>query len=128
MKILSWLHLPDRNVAHQGYQNFFWMPATVSDLSQECIYHCIKKEVTHFRKSLKVGLKLAITLRHLATRPYSITAWLAKPPLVNLFPSSTRQSLMNSRKSNCAAIPLLKTGTRLRSSAPDEMFPTPLGH
>ena len=37
------------------------------DLIEECIHHCIKKEVTYFRKPLQVGLKLAITLRHLAT-------------------------------------------------------------
>ena len=41
------------------------MPAAVFDLIQECTHLCIKKEVTNFRKT--VGLKLAITLRHLAT-------------------------------------------------------------
>ena len=50
-----------------GYQNFVTMPAAVFDLIQEHIYHHIKKNVTNLRKSIKVGLKLAITLRHLAT-------------------------------------------------------------
>ena len=37
------------------------------DLIKECIHHRIKKSITNFRKALKVGLNLAITLRHLAT-------------------------------------------------------------
>ena len=37
------------------------------DLMEECIHHCIKKSVNNFMKPLEVGLKLAITLRHLAT-------------------------------------------------------------
>ena len=36
-------------------------------LIEECIHHHMKKSVTNFRKPLEVGLKLAITLRHLAT-------------------------------------------------------------
>ena len=49
------------------YQNFVRMPPAVFDLIEECIRHSIKKEVTNFRKSVQVGLKLAITLRYLAT-------------------------------------------------------------
>ena len=37
---------------------------------EEHIHHHIKKSVTNFRKSLEVGLKLAITLRHLASLQY----------------------------------------------------------
>ena len=43
------------------------MPPAFFHLIEECIHHCIKKSVTNFRKPLEVGLKLAITLRHLAT-------------------------------------------------------------
>ena len=43
------------------------MPAAVFDRIEERIHHRIKKEVTNFRMPLKVGLKLVITLRHLAT-------------------------------------------------------------
>ena len=46
----------------------FWLAATcLFYLIEECIHHFIKKSVTSFRKPLEVGLKLAITLRHLAT-------------------------------------------------------------
>ena len=50
-----------------GYQNFVRMPPAFFYLIQERIHHHIKKSVTNFRKPLEVGLKLAITLRHLAT-------------------------------------------------------------
>ena len=43
------------------------MPPAFFDLIKECIHHHIKKSVTNFRKPLEVGLKLAITLRHLVT-------------------------------------------------------------
>ena len=52
-----------------GYQNFVRIPTTLFFLFyliEECIHHCIKKEVINFRKPLDDGLKLAITLRHLA--------------------------------------------------------------
>ena len=50
-----------------GYQNFVRMPLAVFNHTEKCIHHHIKEEVTKFRKPLEVGLKLAITLRHLAT-------------------------------------------------------------
>ena len=50
-----------------GYQNFVRMPPVFFYLMEECIHHCIKKEVISFRKPLELQLKLAITLRHLAT-------------------------------------------------------------
>ena len=50
-----------------GYQNFARMPTAFFDLIEECIHYCIKKSVTNIRKPLNIGLKLAITLRHLAT-------------------------------------------------------------
>ena len=56
------------NLIHNGipgYQNFVRM--LPSDLIEEPIHHHIKKSVTNFRKPLEVGLKLAITLGHLAT-------------------------------------------------------------
>ena len=50
-----------------GYQNFVRMPSVFFYLIEECIHDYIKKSVTNFRKPLEIGLKLAITLRHLAT-------------------------------------------------------------
>ena len=49
------------------YQNFVRMSSAFFDVIEESIHHHIKKSVTNFRKSLEVGLQLAITLRHLAT-------------------------------------------------------------
>ena len=51
-----------------GYQNFVRMPTAFFYLIEECIHHRTKRSVTNFRKPLEVGLKLAITMRHLATR------------------------------------------------------------
>ena len=50
-----------------GYQNFLRMTLPLFDLIEKHICHCIKKSVTNFRKLLEFGLKLAITLIHLAT-------------------------------------------------------------
>ena len=50
-----------------GYQNFVRMPPAFFDPIKECIHHRIKKSATNFRKPLEVGLKLIITMRHLAT-------------------------------------------------------------
>ena len=61
---------PLANIIHPditGYQNFVRMPPAFFDLIKEHIHHHIKKSATNFRKPLEVGLKLAITLRHLAT-------------------------------------------------------------
>ena len=49
------------------YQNFVRMPPALFYLIEERRHHRIKRSVTNFRKPLEVGLKLAITLRHLAT-------------------------------------------------------------
>ena len=54
-----------------GYQNFVRLPPAFYDLIKEHIHHCFKKSVTSFRKPSEVGLKLAITLRHLATEQNS---------------------------------------------------------
>ena len=43
------------------------MPPAFFDLIKKYIHHHIRKSVTNFRKPLAVGLKLAITLTHLAT-------------------------------------------------------------
>ena len=50
-----------------GYQNFIRMPAAFFDPIEDHIHPDIKKSVTNFRKPLEVGMKLSITLRHLAT-------------------------------------------------------------
>ena len=50
-----------------SYQNFVRMPPAF-DRIEERIHHCIKKSVTNLRKPLEVGLKLAITLRHIAMK------------------------------------------------------------
>ena len=47
----------------QGYQNFVRLPPALFDITEECNHHHIKKSITNFRNKLK----LAITLRHLAT-------------------------------------------------------------
>ena len=69
-----------------GYQNFVKMHPTFSDLTEERIHHHIKKSVTSFRKPLKLGLKLAIILRYLATGDTYTSLqyrWLAEPPSVS---------------------------------------------
>ena len=50
-----------------GHQNFVRMPPGFLDLIKECMCNRIKMSVTNFRKTLDVGLKLAITLGHLVT-------------------------------------------------------------
>ena len=50
-----------------GYQNFIRMPPAFFDLIKERIHNHLKKSHTNFRQLLEVGLKLAVTLRHLST-------------------------------------------------------------
>ena len=50
-----------------GYSNLIRMPPAFFNLIKERIYNRLKKSHTNFRKPLKVGLKLTVTLRHLAT-------------------------------------------------------------
>ena len=47
--------------------DFVRMPYAFFDLIEKCIQHRVKKSVTNFKKTLEIGLKLAIMLRHLAT-------------------------------------------------------------
>ena len=54
-----------------GYRNFTRMEPTFLDLIEERITHThthtpLRKSITNFRKPLEVGLKLAVTLRHLS--------------------------------------------------------------
>ena len=59
----------------------------------------LHQEVIEFQNPLQVGLKLAITLRHLkCTHPYSITGWLPKPPYANSSLLSAGPSMLNSSK------------------------------
>ena len=57
-----------------GYHNFVRMPPAFLYLIEEHIHQGIKKSVTNFRNPLKVGLKLVIMLRHLATRDLHLLA------------------------------------------------------
>ena len=50
-----------------GYRNFIRMPPAIFELIEERIYPRLRKSPTNFRKPLEVGLKLAVTLRHLST-------------------------------------------------------------
>ena len=50
-----------------GYRNFTRMEPAFFALIEERINPHLRKSETNFRKSLPVGLKLAVTLRHLST-------------------------------------------------------------
>ena len=50
-----------------GYRNFTRMEPAFLDLIEERITSHLRKSDTNFRKPLQVGLKLAVTLRHLST-------------------------------------------------------------
>ena len=50
-----------------GYRNFTRMEPAFFDLTEERIKPHLRKSETNFRKPLPVGLKLAVTLRHLST-------------------------------------------------------------
>ena len=50
-----------------GYRNFTRMEPAFFYLIEERITSHLRKSTTNFRKPLEVGLKLAITLRHLST-------------------------------------------------------------
>ena len=50
-----------------GYRNFTRMVPAFLDLIEEKIIPYLRKSINHFRKLLEVGLKLAVTLRHLST-------------------------------------------------------------
>ena len=55
-----------------GYRNFTRMEPAYLDLIEERITtpptpHHLRRRITNFRKPLEVGLKLAVTLRHLST-------------------------------------------------------------
>ena len=108
-----------------GDQNFARMPPAVFDLFEEHIHHCIQKEVIIVRKPLEVGLKLEITLRHLATGETNKSLqyhWLVGQTV----PTVCRAILaVNSLRSIC--LTLQKTGNRSRSSEPDGISPTLLG-
>ena len=50
-----------------GYRNFTRMKPAFFYLIEERITPNLRKSITNFRKPLEVGLKLAVTLRHLST-------------------------------------------------------------
>ena len=50
-----------------GYRNFTRMEPASFDLIEERITPHLRKSISNFRKPLKVGLKLAVTLGHLST-------------------------------------------------------------
>ena len=50
-----------------GYRNFTRMETAFCYLIEERITPHLRKSITNFRKPLVVGLKLAVTLRHLST-------------------------------------------------------------
>ena len=73
-----------------GYRNFPRMQPTFFYLIEERIIPRLRKSITNFRKPLKVGLKLAVTLRYLSTGESSphckTTGGLEKQPSANLSP------------------------------------------
>ena len=78
------------------YQNLVKMPPALFDLIEEHIHQHIKKSVTNFRKPLEVGLKLAITLRHLATGEtytYLQYLWLVGHTTCKFIPQDRRAIL-----------------------------------
>ena len=87
------------------------------------MHHQIKKEVTNSMKPLQVGLKLAITLRHLATRERYKSLeyhWVVdRTTICKIVLFSAGLTLLNSRMSICATLPFQKTGNRF-----EEMFRT----
>ena len=58
----------ERGERLQGYRNFTRMEPAFFYLIEEIITPHLRKWITNFRKPLEVGLKLAVTLRHLSTR------------------------------------------------------------
>ena len=50
-----------------GYRNFTRMEPAFFHLIEERITPHLRKSITNFRQPLEVGLKLAVTLRHLST-------------------------------------------------------------
>ena len=94
-----------------GYQYFVKMPPAFFYFIEECIHHHIKKSVTNFKKPVEVGLKPAITLRHLATGKtdtslqYGWSSWLATPASTNSYPRSAEPSLLSSRTNICSDSP-----------------------
>ena len=50
-----------------GYRNCTKMEPAFFDLIEERITSHLRKSITNFRKAFEVGLKLAVTLRHLST-------------------------------------------------------------
>ena len=100
-----------------AYQNFVRIPPAFFYLVEERIHHRIKKSVTNSRKALEVGLKVAITLRYLATgETYTSLQyhWLVGHTTIFTFVS---QILLNSRTNICTGLLTLKTGKRWRRSS-----------
>ena len=63
VSLLHELHREDR----KGYKKFMRVSAELFDEMVERLSHVLKKDETRLRKPLPVGLKLAVTLRFLAT-------------------------------------------------------------
>ena len=63
VSLLHELHREDR----KGYKKFMRVSAELFDEIVERLSHVLKKDETRLRKPLPVGLKLAVTLRFLAT-------------------------------------------------------------
>ena len=56
-----------RNEDHRSFQNFMRMPPAMFDEIVERLTPRITKQTTNWRTPLELGLKVALTLRHLAS-------------------------------------------------------------
>ena len=76
-----------------GYRNFTRMEPAFFDLIEERITPQLRKRITNFRKPLEVGLKLAVTLRHISTGENYTSLqyqWREERASANLSPRSAK--------------------------------------
>ena len=107
-----------------GYQNFVRMPLAFLMSLKNTYATSSRHQSPISGKALEVRLKLAITLRHLATRETDTSFqyhWLVgRTTICKFIPRSAKPSLLNI----CTVLLILKTRKRWkRSSKPDGMSP-----
>ena len=111
-----------------GYRNFTRMEPAFFYLIEERITPYLRKSFTNFRKPLEVGLKLAVTLRHLSTEE-SYTSlqyhWrVGRSTICKFLPQVCKAN----KNIWCAPL-ILKTGRKLKKDLEtDGMSPMQLVH